>query len=172
MPLAGRYCDAVRPGTDRIACVLDFPHPGQDHRDRHNDTWSGSSHGDRGHIIDTALGYEGRTLVDRVAIALMVAYGRAEPDDEFSKYPTSVVATFADMARAVIAQFEVADRIPPATTPTPDGCRVCGKPERSHAIEAHPEAGFHNWVEPTDEQRLERMRARRRANEERAALHV
>ena len=172
MALRDRFCDAVAPGTDRPRCVLDFPHAGEDHCDSRGNRWEGVYHGDRGHIIDTALDFEGRTLVDRVAISLMVAYGRAEPDDEFSKYPASVVATFADMARAVIAQFEVTDRLPPLEAPTPDGCHHCGKPERGHAIEDHPDAGFHNWVMPTDEQRLERMRARRRANAERVALHV
>jgi hypothetical protein len=45
--------------------------------------------------------------------------------------------------------------------PTPDGCRHCGIPEREHLQRWHAEAGWHPWTEPTDEQRLERMRARR-----------
>lgn len=68
-----------------------------------------TQHSDRGHIIDVALGFAGSTLVDRVAIELMCAFGDAEPDHDISKYPTSYVATFADMARAVVGTFSVAD---------------------------------------------------------------
>lgn len=42
----------------------------------------------------------------------------------------------------------------------PNGCAVCGKPERGHAIEWFPNVGLHTWQEPTDAQRLERMKKR------------
>ncbi|MFT2014647.1 hypothetical protein ACMA1D_02180 [Streptomyces sp. 796.1] len=48
----------------------------------------------------------------------------------------------------------------------PDGCRHCGIPERGHARQWTRAAGWHAWVEPSDGQRLERMRARRAARTE------
>ena len=40
--------------------------------------------------------------VDELARTLMAAWQKAEPDHPVSKHPVSFVATFADMARAVI----------------------------------------------------------------------
>lgn len=50
-------------------------------------------------------------------------------------------------------------------SPTPDGCRWCGIAELRHYTQAaRPEnGGLHQWTEPTDEQRLARMLARRTA---------
>ena len=166
MYAGGRYCHATHPDRG-MRCSLDFPHPGEDH-------FNGLTRWDGGYgpaIIDTALDFTGTTLVDRVAISLMVQFGRLEPEAGISKYPASYVAVFADMARAIVAQFEVTDRLPLATTVTPNGCRHCGTAERQHAQLHHPDVGFHTWVEPTDDQRKERMLARRRQNEERVALH-
>ena len=42
-----------------------------------------------------------------------------------------------------------------------NGCRYCGKDRRAHAQEQHAgRPGFEAWVEPTDEQRKERLRVR------------
>lgn len=49
------------------------------------------------------------------------------------------------------------------TIPTPDGCRWCGHERRSHGQLWKPSVGFHKWAEPTDAQRLARMKARRAA---------
>lgn len=166
MNLAGRYCHTPHP-DERRRCHLDFPHPGSDHADHHG-TWSGPN---VSAIIDTALAFTGTTLADRVAISLMVQFGRLEPDAGISKHPASYVAVFADMAHAIVSQFEVSDRLPPADIPTPDGCRHCGTVQREHPQKYHEVAGFHGWVEPTDAQRKERMLARRRLNEERVALY-
>lgn len=48
---------------------------------------------------------------------------------------------------------------------TPDGCRLCGVEQRYHYTQVCSDkfGGLHQWVEPTNEQRLERMKARRRA---------
>lgn len=167
MNLAGPYCHAQHPDNEHRRCHLDFPHPGRDHEDN-RDVWSGRY---RGNIVDTALGFTGSTLEDRVAISLMVQFGRLEPENGISKHPASYVAVFADLARAIVAQFEVTDRITPADIPNPDACRHCGTAQREHAQLHHPNVGFHEWAEPTDEQRKERMLARRRQNEERVALH-
>lgn len=43
----------------------------------------------------------------------------------------------------------------------PNGCRWCGYGRRGHYGFWRAPAGWHTWVEPTDEQRLRRMRARR-----------
>ena len=46
----------------------------------------------------------------------------------------------------------------------PGGCRHCGLLEREHFQRWTTGAGWHRWTEPTDAQRLERMRARRDQN--------
>lgn len=48
-------------------------------------------------------------------------------------------------------------------TADPNACRWCGIPEREHVQRWKPEASWHKWTAPTNEQRLERMRARRAA---------
>nr|PPQ62083.1 hypothetical protein C5F59_39680 [Streptomyces sp. QL37] len=45
--------------------------------------------------------------------------------------------------------------------PAPSGCRWCGIEARSHARQWVEAVGWHVWETPTDEQRKERMRARR-----------
>ncbi len=51
----------------------------------------------------------------------------------------------------------------PDSAPTPDGCRWCGIAKNDHYQQWRPETGWHGWVTPTDEQRKERMLARRAA---------
>ncbi|GII83976.1 hypothetical protein Ssi03_19660 [Sphaerisporangium siamense] len=46
--------------------------------------------------------------------------------------------------------------------PPPNGCRWCGVEARDHLQRWKESVGWHQWVEPTSEQRKERMRARRR----------
>lgn len=43
----------------------------------------------------------------------------------------------------------------------PNGCRWCGTPRRGHFGLYTEMAGWHRFIEPTDNQRLARMRARR-----------
>lgn len=43
----------------------------------------------------------------------------------------------------------------------PNGCRHCDHPKRDHCQSWVPVVGIHGFVEPTDEQRLERMQRRR-----------
>lgn len=45
--------------------------------------------------------------------------------------------------------------------PVPNGCRWCGVDYQEHCQRWHPDGGRHGWTEPTDEQRLSRLRARR-----------
>jgi hypothetical protein len=45
---------------------------------------------------------------------------------------------------------------------SPNGCRWCGVSERQHYGRWKSGVGWHQWVAPTDEQRKERMRERRR----------
>lgn len=47
--------------------------------------------------------------------------------------------------------------------PTPNSCGECGRDERDHGIYYSVPAGIHTYVAPTEQQRLERMRARRAA---------
>lgn len=46
--------------------------------------------------------------------------------------------------------------------PAPSGCRWCGVDEREHMQRWKPPVGWHTWEPPTQEQRKERMKARRR----------
>ncbi|APU38459.1 hypothetical protein BSL84_34185 [Streptomyces sp. TN58] len=48
-----------------------------------------------------------------------------------------------------------------ACVPSPGGCRWCGIDARIHARQWVESVGWHVWQTPTDEQRKERMRARR-----------
>lgn len=50
--------------------------------------------------------------------------------------------------------------------PAPNGCRHCGADKQDHCQRSSPEVGSHGWVEPTDEQRLTRMKTRRAARAE------
>ena len=52
-------------------------------------------------------------------------------------------------------------RIRHHTPPNPDGCRWCGIGQRGHARQWIAPVGWHRWEQPTDAQRLARMRARR-----------
>lgn len=49
---------------------------------------------------------------------------------------------------------------PPNAPPT-NGCRHCGLPVREHMQRWSAHAGWHKWVEPTQEQIKDRMLARR-----------
>lgn len=53
-------------------------------------------------------------------------------------------------------------RFPDGSPPTPDGCRWCGLPY-PHSRSGISSVGMHLWQEPTREQRLARMKARRKA---------
>lgn len=44
-----------------------------------------------------------RSKVDALALVLLEAWKKAEPDSSVTKYPTSYLATFVDMARAALA---------------------------------------------------------------------
>lgn len=50
----------------------------------------------------------------------------------------------------------------PEPAPTPNACRHCGIDYLTHCSRWHASVGRHQWTAPTDAQRLERMRARRR----------
>lgn len=45
----------------------------------------------------------------------------------------------------------------------PAACRHCHLTERTHGRQYTAAAGWHPWTPPTDQQRLNRMRARRNA---------
>lgn len=47
-----------------------------------------------------------RSKVDALALVLLEAWKKAEPDSSVTKYPTSYLATFVDMARAALAAAE------------------------------------------------------------------
>ncbi|MGW4028196.1 hypothetical protein ACWEFL_02570 [Streptomyces sp. NPDC004838] len=51
----------------------------------------------------------------------------------------------------------------PVALVEPQGCGVCGIPKRGHARQWTEAAGTHSWQQPTDDQVLTRMRARRAA---------
>ena len=47
--------------------------------------------------------------------------------------------------------------------PDPNACRWCALPRRGHFQQREKSVGWHRFIEPTDRQRLERMKARRAA---------
>lgn len=49
------------------------------------------------------------------------------------------------------------------TLPVPNGCRWCGIEKPNHVQRYAQFVGLHGWAEPTDKQRLTRMKARRAA---------
>lgn len=49
------------------------------------------------------------------------------------------------------------------TIPAPNGCRYCGADKQNHCQRSGRGVGIHGWVEPTNKQRLTRMKARRAA---------
>ncbi len=55
------------------------------------------------------------------------------------------------------------DFIWPDNLAVPNGCRWCGHDRHGHFSGWHRGGEWHTWAEPTDEQRLTRMRARREA---------
>lgn len=54
-------------------------------------------------------------------------------------------------------------RWPHGTTPTPNGCRWCGREQYAHGCWFVPGRGYHSWVQPTQTQIKARMVARRNA---------
>lgn len=84
--------------------------------------WSTSSIDDARVLeaVSAAIGEHGATEpltgvasdVDSMARVLMAAFSKAEPEHPITRYPTSFVATFADMARAAIAAAQLADGVP------------------------------------------------------------
>lgn len=57
---------------------------------------------DRTPLVAMAHRLNGEAEVDRVAILLMEAWGKGDPNSAVAEHPASYVATFVDMARAVI----------------------------------------------------------------------
>lgn len=57
-------------------------------------------------------------------------------------------------------------RIRHQTAPNPDGCQHCGVDEDEHMQRWKPPVGWHAWEQPTQEQRLARMQARRNARKD------
>jgi hypothetical protein len=49
----------------------------------------------------------------------------------------------------------------------PSSCRHCGIPEREHMQRWITGIGWHQWTQPTDDQRLTRMKNRRSEGETR-----
>jgi hypothetical protein len=58
-----------------------------------------------------------------------------------------------------------------AMSDEPNGCGWCGRDQRSHGIEWLESVGYHNWTEPTDAQRRERM-TQNRANKHELLIEV
>ncbi|AHH20805.1 hypothetical protein NONO_c60290 [Nocardia nova SH22a] len=50
-----------------------------------------------------------------------------------------------------------------ASEPNPNGCRFCGIDADIHCQRWAPGVGWHRWAIPTDEQRKQRILARREA---------
>ncbi|WIB65273.1 hypothetical protein [Curtobacterium sp. MCBD17_040] len=79
----------------------------------------------------------------------------------FDRVPLVPACSSAEEARDAFADHVLAEH--PHLAPSPDGCRYCGWPRRTHGHSYAPGVGSHYWVDPTGEQRLVRMRTRRAA---------
>jgi hypothetical protein len=76
--------------------------------------------------------------IDRVAAILMAAWAKAEPKHKVTLYPTSYIATFVDMARAVveagippeegISPTGLGTGVPSGASLTYTGCEICCQP--------------------------------------------
>lgn len=53
--------------------------------------------------------------IDRIAKLLMAAWAKAEPDHGVTKHPVSYLATFVDMARAVVDDRNFRDHLQEST---------------------------------------------------------
>lgn len=60
-------------------------------------------------IVEMADGFAGSTKLDRLGIELMRVWGRVDKTSSVSQHPLGYVATFADMARAVLDWPELAE---------------------------------------------------------------
>lgn len=63
-----------------------------------------------------------RAEIDRIAKILMDAWAKAEPNHNVTKYPVSYMATFVDMARAIVEDKHnpvVEDKHNPRTCTSP-----------------------------------------------------
>lgn len=78
--------------------------------------------------------------------------------DEFGDLHTEIAETREQLAAAT-----------GKTLPVPNGCRWCGIEKPNH-VQRHAQfVGLHGWVEPTNKQRLTRMKARRANRKETAS---
>lgn len=78
-------------------------------------------------------GMHAKTEVDRIAILLFEAFAKAEPRHGITLHPTSYWATFADMARAVIA--DAASPAPSASAETVPAKRCSAGPDHADIME-------------------------------------
>ncbi|WP_198654405.1 MULTISPECIES: hypothetical protein [Nocardia] len=51
----------------------------------------------------------------------------------------------------------------PDSIPNPNGCHWCGVDREQHLQRWAPGIAWHIWIEPTTEQRVDRLKARRNA---------
>lgn len=64
------------------------------------------------------------------------------------------------------------ERLPDDVIPEPNSCAVCGKPKGSGMWYSSYLRGYHDWIEPSDELRLARMKARRDITAAKSPLSV
>lgn len=82
-------------------------------------------------------------------VKLVIDTGQGVPDSKYDPRGTEEAA--------VSIRTHVRHRRAPA----PNGCRWCGREERSHGLEWAASVRYHNWSAPTAAQRRARMVARR-----------
>ncbi|MEU6054187.1 hypothetical protein ABZ829_27675 [Streptomyces xanthochromogenes] len=101
----------------------------------------------------------------RYIVSLVVAFAlTGQRTDLLVPYSEVRNATGTVIGCRALAQPALPNHQPPPTpeppTATPNGCRFCGIAQRVHGRQYTPEQGWHAWTAPTDQQRLDRMRAR------------
>lgn len=96
-------------------------------------------------------------LSDPVAVAL----GGGAPDEFEAAVDQLLDSGLMGDARTAPPAAPTASLLAFPPRYAPDGCGSCGLREYGHFERWTTDAGWHGWIEPSDAQRLERMRARR-----------
>jgi hypothetical protein len=118
-----------------------------------------------GHAIDLPPERDGYRYIVSLVVALALTGQRTDllvPYFEVRNATGTVIGCRA-LAQPVLPhpQDPQESPVPGPRVATPDGCRFCGITQRVHGRQHVPEQGWHAWMAPTDQQRLDRMRARR-----------
>lgn len=104
-----------------------------------------SEHAEQAPIITLADSFVGGDPVNALAIVLMKAWGKADPNSGVSQHPASYTANFADMARAALASTPSPAQPTEANVPLEEG------PATIRMMPESPETSQRHWSMYCDE---------------------